>query len=59
MNDILNDIEFLKSIKKQIEDQQSTDLIVGKINEVIDSKEKEVEAYEKTVDFFFKDTPFK
>ena len=59
MNDILNDIEFLKELKKLVEEEKAREVIAGKINEVIEVKTKEVDTYEKQIDFFFKDTPFK
>jgi|TARA_B100001057_G_scaffold300815_1_gene301001 hypothetical protein len=59
MNDILNDIEFLKELKKLVEEEKAREVIAGKINEVIEYKEKEVDTYEKQIDFFFKDTVFK
>lgn len=57
MNEILNDIEFLKSLKKQVEEEKARYIIADKINEVIKSKEKEVEAYEKEIDFICQNTP--
>jgi hypothetical protein len=59
MNDILNDIEFLKELKKLVKEEKAREVIAGKINEVIEYKEKEVDTYEKQIDFFFKDTVFK
>ena len=59
MNDILNDIEFLKELKNMVEEEKAREVIAGKINQVIEVKEKEVDIYEKQIDFFFKDTPFK
>tara|TARA_Y100000590_G_scaffold394216_1_gene473084 strand:+ start:323 stop:529 length:207 start_codon:yes stop_codon:yes gene_type:complete len=49
MIDVLTNITELESIKKLVEDQKPRYLIIDEIDKLIDSKNKEVEAFEKTM----------
>ena len=59
MNDILNDIEQLKVAINMLEGKPNTELGVKVLERMVSEKEAEVVDYEKSIDFFFNDTPFK
>ena len=59
MNDTLNDIEQLKVAINMLEGKPNTELGVKVLERMVSEKEAEVVDYEKSIDFFFNDTPFK
>lgn len=59
MNDVLNDIEQLRVAISMLEGKPQTELGVKTLERMVQEKQLEVANYEESIDFFFKDTPFK